>query len=303
MNKLNKPFLLYGGSSKNRKDWAQEISDRNRWRLYEIDKKTFREEIHKSSITTSISTKPNIIFVNKVDEMPVKDLEKLFELIENSPHRIVFEAKSIARMGKKYKDRCSLIRIGIPMDDNFFLVLDSILKEPDRDKVRKQIMEYKDKVHVYYHILKNNVWKSNNPRVFDAIERGLQMFYKVNNDYLISLLAYRFPVSGLSLSYDKKRKIYKEEENILKKMRSKLRLSKVEAVETYGCVREIIKHPPPNFALRLIKDLNLEKKEIEFLGLQLPVATKKVSSHKAKSSKASVASHPPPRINNLSKWI
>jgi len=234
--------------------------------------------------------------------MPVKDLEKLFELIENSPHRIVFEAKSIARMGKRYKDKCSLIRIGTPTDDNFFLVLTSILKEPDREKVREQLMEHKDKVHVYYHILKNNVWKSNNPRVFDAIERGLQMFYKVNNDYLISMLAYRFPVSGLSLSYDKKRKIYKEEEDILKKMRSKLRLSEVEAVETYGCVREIIKHPPPDFALRLVKDLGLVKREVEFLGLQLPMTTKKVSSH-IRSSKPQVASHPPPKINNLSKWM
>ena len=298
---MTKPFLLYGGSSSKRKDWATDLSSRNGWIFYEIDKKTFEREIFKSSITTSLGESPNIIFLSRAENMSAKDLAKFFELIKNSPHRIVLSANSISKMPKTYKDQCNVIRIGESFNDNFFGALSSIMNEPDREKVRWILEQHKDKIHVFYHILKNSVWKSSNPQALRAIERGMQLFYKVNNDFLISILAYSFPVGKISLSYDKKQNLYKEEISILDKMRSKLRLSELEAVETYECVKEIIKHPPANFASQFIRDLGLEKKEIEFLGLPVQIK-EKISSHKS-TPKTPVASHPPPKINNLSKWM
>jgi len=159
------------------------------------------------------------------------------------------------------------------------------MTEPNREIVRELLVKERKSIQVFYHILKNNLWKTKNTQAFFAIDKGLLNFYKVNDDFLISILAYSFPVVNIPITYEKKRKAYKEEKAILNKMKKRMRLSEMEAVEVLAIIKELAKRSPPSFSTQLKNELRLEKKEIEFLGL--PASISKTTSspiHQVKQS-------------------
>jgi hypothetical protein len=243
-----------------------EVSRKNSWNFYEVDKKDFESELHKSSITSNLSGNPNIIYIHGVETLKEKEFQKLIDYALKSPHRFILGARYLYKIPKLLRNKCHIIRVGEPTPDEFQEALRVLMSEPDRDKVREILAKESRQVELLLHILKNNVWKSQNSEVWNAVESCMNLLYKVSSDYQVSMLAYLFPPVRIPLTYDRKQKVNKEETNILLKLKRRLRLNQKEAVETFRTIKEIV-GKDNRWGLVLSKDLGLSEEESDFLGI------------------------------------
>lgn len=282
------PFLLYGSSSKERKSWADGMAKKNDWIFMEISTSSFEEDLYKASITGNLDGKPNVIFIHSAENLKEKDLTILLDYSKNSPHRFILSSKSLYKIPKGFRDKFHTIRIGEVPPDEFFEAINKIMMEPDREAVREYLEKEGIEVEAILHILKNNIWKVQNQQAYEAVETCFSLLYKVPSFYLTSMLSYLYPVCRIPLTFEAKRKLYKEQSSIMSKLRRRFRLNFKESVETYQTVQEILAKKP-SFGFVLAKDLELDEKERAFLGIK----------------EQQVQSTPPPNFSSsgLEKWL
>jgi hypothetical protein len=132
----------------------------------------------------------------------------------------------------------------------------------------REILEKEEKeIEAIIHILKNNIWKVENPQAWKSVEVCLEVMHKVSPDFLVSLLAYSFPVCKVPLSYEKKEKLYKNDlRDILLKIERDCRLNQKESIEVLDVIKEVGSlNPALGWEIGLSVGLNNE--ELSFLGL------------------------------------
>lgn len=281
------PFLLHGGNSKKRRDWAVEVAKKNGWHYFEVGKGEIEKELFKLSITTSLDGKPNVIFIHSAEELTEKELGLVLKYAKDSPHRFILSSKALFKISKIWRDQCNPVRIGEPVPDEFFEALNQLMTNPDRESVREILAKNSAEVGSMLHILKNNVWKSQNPGVYKALESCMSLLYLVDDEFQVSMLAYLFPVGRIPLTYDHNRKLYISD-TLMHKMRRKLRLNQQETIQTFNVIKDILANKP-EFGFNFAKEFELDEKEKASLGIQEQV----VQSTPISSIKAS----------NLEKWF
>jgi hypothetical protein len=285
------PLILYGGSSKERKAWATESAKKSNWNLFEAEHRTFVEDLYKMSVTTNLTGTPNIIFFSGVENFKESEFNKLQELTEKTPHKFILSSKSLYKVPKQFREKCSILKIGEPAPDDFFEALNSLMLNPNREEVREVLEKESNEVTSMLFILQNNIWKVENPQAHYAVETCSNLIYKVSSDYQVSMLAYLFPVCKVPLSYEKKQKLYKEEGGILCKLQKGLHLSKLEAVESLNLVKFLLQKTP-EVGLQLVAEFNLSEKEKEYLGITENV------SHNQSQQQSSLQSN-----SGLEQWF
>ena len=102
------PYLLYGGNSKQRKDWALNVAKNNGWNFWETNKGSFEADLYKTSLTSSLDDKPTVIFVYAVDIFSAKEMTTLFCIIEKSKQKFLLASKSLYKVPKEYREKCKL---------------------------------------------------------------------------------------------------------------------------------------------------------------------------------------------------
>jgi DNA-binding transcriptional ArsR family regulator len=256
-------FILLGGSSRQQRDYAIQVASQNRWLFQQIEKPQWESELHKSSVTSNLQETLILFYISAIETLREAELEKLLSKAEESPHRFVFSTRAYYKIPLQVRAKMHPIRVGEVLPDKFALALQSLMTEPDREKVRKILSDPEVEVEKILHILKDNVWKTENPQVWEAVEKALQMMYKVNKNYLVSILAYLFPPSPLVLTYEKgDKKVYKELSSKLEEMMRKYHLSRFEALETYRALgvvqkKEVAQREPENVSQ--VKETNLSR--------------------------------------------
>jgi len=285
-----KPFLLFGGSSRKQKDYVEEVCKRNNWTLIDIDKQSFEDDLRKSVITTTLSGRLNLFYISNIDSLPEQKLQKLLKFSESSPHRFVFSTKVLYRIPKQIRQRCLLIRTGEPIQEEFYQALTLLMSEPDRSKVRDILLNPNVNIASLLRILEENAWKTDNPGVLTALEACNKLLYKVDDEYLVSILAYLFPPVKVPISIGfSHRKLYKEQNSILESMRRKYRLNQKESLELYDCLRRILPLNP-NLGNSFAEELNLSDEERRFLKIEKSTPTLPPPSS-------------PPESSNLERWF
>jgi len=285
-----RPFLLSGGSSRQQREYVEEVAKRNNWTLLDVDKQNFEEELRKSTITSTLSGKLNLFYVTNIDTLPPPKLEKLIKISESSPHRFIFSAKHLYKIPKPLQQRTLIIRTGEVVQEAFFQALTALMSEPDRNKVRQQLLNPDVNLPSLLRILEENAWKTDNPGVLTALEACNKLLYKVDDEYLASILAYLFPPVKVPISIGfSHRKLYKEENAILISMRRKYRLNQKESLELYDCLRRILPLNP-NLGTSFAEELNLSDEERRFLKIEKSTPTLPPPSS-------------PPESSNLEKWM
>lgn len=286
------PFLLFGGSSKQRRDYAVKVAKQNNWFLWEVNRQNFQSELRKTSITSSLTGEPNIVFLTNVERLSEKLFTKLLKIAEESPHRFILSTSAFYKIPKPIRQQLHLIRIGDVPPAKLFSALTTLMSEPNRELVRQTLSDPQVNVEQILYILKNNVWKAQNPEIFHAVESCFKCLHKVNKEYIVSMLAYLFPIARLPLSFSRKdRKGYKDEEAILEKLRRKYRLPKFGALETFRILKQILPRQP-DLASRVAQELKLSEKERKVLGIKHRLALGKQIKPK-----------PVPSSSSLKKWV
>ncbi len=281
------PFLVYGLSNKAQYNYARQIAKQEQWNFCEVERQDFETELNKSSLSTNFYDTPNLIYISGVDSLSPQKLEKLFSLIENSPHRYFFSAHNLYKLSKEFRDKCHPVKIGEVSADPFFEALEMIMQEPNREKVREYLSKNNIKVETLLGILQDNAWKVSDPRVLSALENCQNLLYKVDSEFLYSILAYSFPAIRVPIIFVPKRNLYKEEEAIIEKLRRRLKLSGAELLDTYQAIRKIA---PKNSLI--VDQLGLSDKEQKFLGVVKP------------SEKIPVKPSPQvEKLQSLSRWL
>ncbi len=263
--KIN-PFLIFGGSSKQRQEWALEVAKKNGWNFWEVSRNTFEEELYKTSLTSNLDNKPNIIFLHNADALTQAEMDKFFKFVEKSPHRFILSAKSLYKISKSIREKTHIVRIGEPTPDEFFEALNQLMLNPDREEVRRILAKNEKDVEGLLHILKNNIWKVQNPQVWHAVESCMNLLYKISPEFQVSLLAYLFPVCKVPLSYEKKDNIYIAKKHILRMIERRYKMSIKESLEQIRVIQELAKNSP-KLGWDLGLELELNDEECKFLGL------------------------------------
>jgi hypothetical protein len=285
-----KPFLLFGGSTKQQRDYALDVSQKNNWRLIEVEKSNFDEELRKTTVTTTLAGKLNLFYITSIDTLKPQQLEKLIKYTENSPHRFILSAKHLYKIPKQIRQRCLIIRTGEPVQEEFYQALTLLMTEPDRLKVRNILLNPNVNIASILKVLEENAWKTDNPGVLTALEACNKLLYKVDDEYLVSILAYLFPPVKVPISIGfSHRKLYKEQNSILESMRRKYRLNQKESLELYDCLRRILPLNP-NLGNNFAEELNLSDEERRFLKIEKSTPTLPPPSS-------------PPESSNLEKWM
>jgi hypothetical protein len=285
-----RPFLLSGGSSRQQREYVEEVAKRNNWNLLDVDKENFEEELRKSTITSTLSGRLNLFYVTNIDALPPQKLEKLLKFAESSPHRFIFSARHLYKISKPLQQRTLIIRTGEVVQEVFFQVLTALMSEPDRNKVRQQLLNPDVNLPSLLRILEENAWKTDNPDVLTALEACNKLLYKVDDEYLASILAYLFPPVKVPISIGfSHRKLYKEQNSILESMRRKYRLNQKESLDLYDYLRQILPLNP-NLGNSFAEELNLSDEERRFLKIEKSTPTLPPPSS-------------PPESSNLEKWF
>ena len=147
------------------------------------------------------------------------------------------------------------------------------MSEPDRNKVRDLLLNPNVNIPNLLKILDENAWKVSNSDVQKSLDACNQLLYKVDNEYLASILAYSFPVVKIPISIGfHKRKLYKEEKAILFRLRRRFRLNQKESLDLYNCVLQILPLNP-NLGFSLAEELGLTEDERKFLKIDNPPQT------------------------------
>jgi len=262
------PFLLFGGTSKQRKDWVNEVSEKNKWRLCEISKNNFESEVYKSSVTSSLNNKPIVFFLHNADFMSSSDLEKFIKLTEKTFHRFILSSKSLYKIPRPVRDKLHVIKIGDSSPDEFFDALNQIMINPNREKVREILEKEEKNIDSILHILKNNVWKTENKQAWFTVETCLNLMYKISSSFMISILAYNYPVCKIPISFEKKEKLNKEKIDIINKIKRVLIMNQKESLDLYYDILAISKSPNKQMAFDIAESLGFNDDERLFLGIE-----------------------------------
>ncbi len=263
-----RPFLVYGGSSHKRKQYAVQVARQNNWLLVEVDKTKLLSKLRKPAVTSSLTGKPNIIFISGVEKLPEKTLDKLIKLADSSPHRFILSTSGIFKIPKPIRQQLHLIKVGETPPNKLFSVLQKLMTNTDRFSVYKSLLDKDINLDQVIFILKNNVWKAKN-QAFSAVETCLRYLYKVNKKIIASILAFNFPPTKIPLTFSgEDRKLNKELEEFLEKLRKKYKLPKFESLEVYRMIKDILSRRL-EFGTDLSQELRLTEKEQKFLGIKL----------------------------------
>jgi len=231
--------------------------------------------------------------MTNVEKLSEKDFTKLLKFAENSPHRFILATSGVYSIPKPLKKECHLIRVGEVPPAKLFDSFTKLMSEPNRNLVRKILAQDDVNVELMLYILKDNTWKAKEVGIFHAVESCFRYLHKVSKEYIVSMLAFLYPVARLPLSFSKdKRKLYKDEKDILEKLRKRYRLPKFEALETFRAIKNIIPRQP-ELGSKLSQELKLNEKERKVLGI------KKVGG----LGEPVTAQKPVPSSSNLQKWF
>lgn len=259
------PCLIYGGSSRKQRDYVSQVAKDNNWNFYQIEADNWESELYKFAVTSNLYNTLNLIYLPFIEKLKESELNKLLTLIEDSPHRYIFSTRAFYKLPKDFRFKCHSIKTGEVEASQIFLSLQKLMTEDDRDKVREFLKE-KD-VEALIHILKNNIWRTENPKVWYAVENCLNLMYKVNKEYLVSILSYLFPKTKIILSSEEnKEKLYKTLYTIIVKIKAQYKVSTFEALETINMIKEVLKNKP-EMGSDIARELKLGDNEIVFFGV------------------------------------
>lgn len=249
-----KPFLAYGGSDAVRLSFAKDAAQRNNYNLILLNHKEF-EDYSKPFLSSNLesSQAKNIFFIFDVNKWSIKQTERFFKLIKDSPH--VFVLSSPTFLGANYILRKSCLKKNLGEERNEITeVLKSIMLEENRDSVRITI-ENIDPTFLF-HILKKGAWRT--PEVLNALIRISQKLYKSKPEFITSLLAFALPKRAFALSYKKPEK-NKLEQKILRKISKAYKLNSSETAGCYTLISRLKLAPV---------ELRLDDKQKIFLGVK-----------------------------------
>jgi len=266
---------LYGGNSKQRKDWALNVAKNNGWNFWETNKGSFEADLYKTSLTSSLDDKPTVIFVYAVDIFSAKEMTTLFSIIEKSKQKFLLASKSLYKVPKEYREKCHSVVIGQSAPEEFFEALNQVMLNPNREQVREILAKNEKDVDGLLHILKNNIWKVQNEQAWHAIESCMSLMYKVSPEFQVSMLAYLFPVCKVPMSYEKA-KLNKEHSHILLNIRERLKMNQKEALEQFSVIKELA-NKNIKLGYELGVELGLNDEERIFMGMSVPVTKQSVS--------------------------
>ncbi len=105
-----------------------------------------------------------------------------------------------------------------------------------------------------------------NPQAWHAVESCMNLLYKVNPEFQVSLLAYLFPVCKVPLSYEKKQNLYILQRHILRLVERRYKMSLKESLEQLRVIQELNENNP-SLGWSLGLELGLNDEEQKFLGL------------------------------------
>lgn len=249
-----KPFIIYGGTDKERQNYAENVAYENKWNFITLDCKDFKL-YSRYYITSNMDNTKTLFFIYDCQKMDADKSNEFLQLVKDSNHIYMLSIPISSDINYDLKKNCLTKNLGDKMSD-LMLALKNLMTVADRDSVRLAIENIDP--NLLFHVMKKEAWQS--PESLQALLDINRHIYKVKPDYIRSLLAYRLPKKAFATNFTTKKVENKMQKSIQDKLAKTYHLNGDESADLYQIVLQT--HAEPERTGHL-----LTQEEKQFLGI------------------------------------
>ena len=249
---MMRPYLIFGNTDKAKFDFAKNIAKENNYLFQEVEAEKFEEELFKPVITSTLENQTKLYFIfncekifgfvgRKKSKTLSERVKNFLDLIKDSPHKFILSTNNILKIHYSLREACMLKSLGEEINP-LTEALKSLFKQKNRDLVREKLSFLStEDFHLLLYLLKENCWR--NPKALEMMEKVNQKVYKVQNEYLISLLAYGWsspPIISSIQPRARNKELLNMKKNITE-LAKKFHTSKRNAIEYFYLLKRLPK--------------------------------------------------------------